>query len=583
MFGYPCPFCEQRLLAAPERAGQRTICPKCLKPIVIPQPEAPKPTDAEAISASFISEPDEVPISLMPDGSDLEEPNDPGRRTPMPEPRPAARIGPPAGTIADPIPLQPAAAMLLRNPDSVADLEPVSVESKVQEIQASTNVDYTPLPLPMPSYPEPAFPVPNYSPPRPAVSKSPAPKPSPPKFTAPATAPAPGLGYPAPGRITGDHPAAAVPPALAGGSGATAGLVVFNPTDVEAANIAAQLTTVISMTMKPAPEPPSDLRITTGIWIILTACGAALWLFCMMSDPEPLKYVALIGGLELVIGYLWVAIAWGQRNPKQAFTTLIPPLWVYRAANPPYEPGYRPLRFVVAGALLLSLYVIAPKVQPTIFAWIGITDDTPPPPAERPQTPLMRLQDAQIDGDTLGIKRQLALFAKTESLILTPAQEKPAVIAALVKLVQGPRAEIRDDALRALVIWSKYDAQAFVLSAISRGTDEERETAYELVTAWADAETVGLLVKQLGTTNLARPALDEIGRSDAGREAIENAILPYIQANAADRRIDFLALASEYGGAKILPILEAQLAKLVVASERDSMQLCIAKIKARLK
>jgi hypothetical protein len=566
MFGYPCPFCNQRLLAAPERAGQRTICPKCLKPIVIPQPEAEKPTDAEASSASMAAEPDEVPISLMPDIMDVDEPNDPGKRTPMPEPRPAARIGPPAGTYSDPIPLQPAAAMLVRNPDSVSDLEPIAAEPMVAELPA---VAPTPLPLPMPSFPEPTFPVPNYSPP----------KPQPPKYSAPP----PGPFYPAPGRITGDHPAAAVPPALAGGSGATGGLIVFNPTDVEAANIAAQLTTVISMTMKPAPEPPSDLRLTTGLWITLTACGAALWLFCMMSDTEPLKYVALIGALELAIGYIWVAIAWGNRNPKQGFTTLFPPLWVYRAANPPYEPGYRPLRFVVAGALLLSLYVIAPKVQPTLFEWIGITDDPPPTMPEKPETPLMRLHGAEIDGDTLGIKRQLALFAKSESLILTPAHEKPAVIATLIRLVKGPRAEIRHDAVRALAVWSKDDARPFVLAAIAKGTDDERESAYELVIAWNDEETVRLLVKQIGATSLVRPALDEIGKSDAGRAAIEDAILPYIRANATDRRNDFIALASEYGGEKTVPVLQEQLTKLVVPGERESLQLCIAKIQARLK
>src|SRR5438132_7043393 len=39
MFAYPCPSCQQRLQASPERVGQRTICPKCLQPIVIPRPE----------------------------------------------------------------------------------------------------------------------------------------------------------------------------------------------------------------------------------------------------------------------------------------------------------------------------------------------------------------------------------------------------------------------------------------------------------------------------------------------------------------------------------------------------------------
>ena len=40
MFPYSCPFCSQRLLALPDRVGQRTICPKCLRPLTIPRPES---------------------------------------------------------------------------------------------------------------------------------------------------------------------------------------------------------------------------------------------------------------------------------------------------------------------------------------------------------------------------------------------------------------------------------------------------------------------------------------------------------------------------------------------------------------
>jgi hypothetical protein len=39
MFAYPCPSCSQRLLAPVERAGQRTVCPKCLAPLTVPHPE----------------------------------------------------------------------------------------------------------------------------------------------------------------------------------------------------------------------------------------------------------------------------------------------------------------------------------------------------------------------------------------------------------------------------------------------------------------------------------------------------------------------------------------------------------------
>lgn len=56
MFAYPCPSCSQRLLAPEERAGQKTICPRCLQPLTVPQPEqvaalpfgpSPEPTAAE--------------------------------------------------------------------------------------------------------------------------------------------------------------------------------------------------------------------------------------------------------------------------------------------------------------------------------------------------------------------------------------------------------------------------------------------------------------------------------------------------------------------------------------------------------
>ena len=60
MFTYPCPNCSMQLNAPEERAGQRTMCPKCLRPILIPSPEviallrgeddvdlqAPEPEDA---------------------------------------------------------------------------------------------------------------------------------------------------------------------------------------------------------------------------------------------------------------------------------------------------------------------------------------------------------------------------------------------------------------------------------------------------------------------------------------------------------------------------------------------------------
>ena|GEM_PF-2065583 len=59
MFPYPCPSCSQRLLAPADRAGQRTICPKCLRPLTIPQPD---PTMQDP---NTLIDPTEAPLPLQ--------------------------------------------------------------------------------------------------------------------------------------------------------------------------------------------------------------------------------------------------------------------------------------------------------------------------------------------------------------------------------------------------------------------------------------------------------------------------------------------------------------------------------------
>jgi len=62
MFPYPCPSCDQRLLAPAERAGQRTICPKCLRPLTIPQFEGNGSEDPKTMV-----DPSEMPLPVMAD------------------------------------------------------------------------------------------------------------------------------------------------------------------------------------------------------------------------------------------------------------------------------------------------------------------------------------------------------------------------------------------------------------------------------------------------------------------------------------------------------------------------------------
>ena len=64
MFSYSCPHCSQRLLAPSEKAGTKTICPKCLKPVTVPAHDRMAAIDLEAVI-----EPTHADIHLAPSGS----------------------------------------------------------------------------------------------------------------------------------------------------------------------------------------------------------------------------------------------------------------------------------------------------------------------------------------------------------------------------------------------------------------------------------------------------------------------------------------------------------------------------------
>ena len=112
MFPYPCPSCSQRLLAPTERVGQRTICPKCLRPLTIPMPES-----AVALDPKSLIDPTEVPLPLINVSADTNTPF-PGS---IPIPHFAVEISAAARVGAAPIKLRTAA----RSGDRTFDLPEV--------------------------------------------------------------------------------------------------------------------------------------------------------------------------------------------------------------------------------------------------------------------------------------------------------------------------------------------------------------------------------------------------------------------------------------------------------------------------
>jgi len=69
MFPYACPSCSQRLLAPTERVGQRTICPKCLRPLTIPESASIAVLDPKSLVDLS-----EAPLPLMVISADTNTP-----------------------------------------------------------------------------------------------------------------------------------------------------------------------------------------------------------------------------------------------------------------------------------------------------------------------------------------------------------------------------------------------------------------------------------------------------------------------------------------------------------------------------
>lgn len=586
MFGYPCPICNQRLLASPERVGQRTICPKCLKPIVIPRSNVPLP---EPLDSADDIDPDEVPISLMPMADD-DSVEAPSPRTPMPDLLPPLRVSASA-TDNSWVPLSPnyqpsdidSGADLsnfgpeLEHFDSapVVDLIPIP---HVEHAPAATTVPATVFaemphvadamptstPLPevpsIPRFPQPpaAFqPVPNYFPP-PAVTQTP-----PPMATA--------------------RPAATIRSSYPSRNDAIAnGTVVFNPTDVESSDIAADLTAALTMRMKPPPEPPSDLRLSTGMWIILTAIAISLWLFCMMANMlDPLKYVALIAIFELFVGYFWIAYLAGHRNTLRGLTTLLPPVWICRAIESnPYQ-GYRPLRFVLTGLALLLLFVVGPQMQPSIYAAIGMDAEAPAAAKETKRTLVSRLTDAERDTprdneNGMLINELKSLSGMTEKQLQDAASEKAELLGKFRSHFNHINSEVRELALTNFVKWAGDDVNAETLKAISSDNEIERHDAIKIASKWKDASVAKAVAARM-TVKDDRTEVKSTLLAIGGTVA-EEAVLPYLRSENFDVLTITHDVLQVHGGEKAL----AELLKTTNVTARDSTRKTIVAIQKRL-
>lgn len=546
MFAYPCPSCQQRLQASPERVGQRTICPKCLKPIVIPCPDdapveearvrVPSELIGDSPSTIFVDDvqhddsgADAMDLSLPPDHDDeflgyLNDSAPPGAMEAVPQP--------------------------------LAEPQPIATNNHVGS--------YSATPLAMAA----AGVVTTATPHLGGVGAGPA------AFTPPLDdTPMPSVAEPTP--VPRDN-----------------GVVVFQSTPEQSADIAAELTTALTMRMKPPPEPPSDLRLSTGAWLALTAIGFSLWLLSMMRPAdaaarELLNWVGAIGIVEIITSYVWVAYLSGRKTMQRGLEALLPPVWLYRLANPcENTPGYRPLRFFVAGLLIVGLALLGEKLRPAVQQITGEPDTRKVEIPKPLNSPLSRLKDSQSEGLIRPVTDALHELATDQAAFTASPAEAAQLLDEIKRLRKNPNGEIRGAALLAMKKWAGLDAVKPDVLAVLRNKNSEaheRRAALDVAREYKDREIARAVAACMGyrgflddSDRRAADALRAIGPPEA-----EEALLELFEDE--DLLIRGLpGLLAELGGAKSVTRLRQIAASSPSKDVRDEAAKTADRIAVRL-
>lgn len=424
MFSYPCPFCFQRLMAPPERAGQRTICPKCLRPIVIPPPEEPGAGSQEAV----------VDPTALPQVPQAEEVDD------IPEPIPAA----PA----------PAASRPARVGAAVATRRP---------------------------------------------------------------------------------------------EGANA--ITFAPSNLPTVDIAAELSAAISMRMKPPPEPPSDLRLSTGTWLLLSGAAVVLWLVGIFYESDAFPFVGGIGLFQIVAGYLWAAYMMTKKNLVTGIAgLLLPPIALVRMLRPFGENGYRPLRFVITGALILGLFAVGPLLQDKLRALLTPVDTSRTDSGPTTATLVEKLKGIEDRRQPDALIGQLTELARPDVVKVIPADTRADMVTELKRHVKAERVDVRAAALTALAAWAPAEARDPTLVALRSGEPTERKAALALASLWNDDAIAAAVAARLTDRQEAAQAWAAL--RGIGGTAAESALIPLLKSEDQLFVVSVITWLQEVGGAK---------------------------------
>lgn len=537
MFSYSCPACAQKLLAPFERAGQRTICPKCLKPLTIPSPsmaEEGDPHDGLLHAGPLVD--DDAPT----------HPTGPPQAPTIPPPRPAAASEP--------------------TPVLTVEMEPPPARKVA--------------PAPAPPRPEPDTPPPSRPQARPPARVA--------------------VAVPTASRMASDPQAGRVqftPTGMAGvdlAADLAADLTMRmkpppEPTgDLYLAALAWVALTALAGVLWVAGVlyEPGTLPFVALIGVLLVAVGY-LWSANTARTPFGLV-ITLIGAVAVGCGLVWVIqrqinVAWSDL-PSNLIPALILPAVSLVCALPLGVLRLRPLRYIITGELLVVLFVVSPAAQTAVQKLIDQLQPTPavttPPPLTLGEK-VRRLAEQKAPDAAL---TTLAELADPESAKGASPVARAELGAELSKLA-GPderRDDVRAAALAALAVWQPEATRSPVLVALRSADPSDRRLGLSLAGRWADPEVAAAVAARLPDrleTAAAQKALRQMGGP-----AVEGALLPLLKTEERGANLlVVMELLELVGGPKsVAAIREVEKAN-PISSIRDEAKLRADNLAAKLK
>jgi len=362
------------------------------------------------------------------------------------------------------------------------------------------------------------------------------------------------------------------------------GLVSLEPTGLAAVDVAAELTAALTMRMKPPPDPPADLALTTGGWLLMCGAAAVAWMAGVFFQADALPFVAVIGALMVAFAYFWCAYLAGRNNRRRGLLTLLPPVNLWRIAQPFGDNAYRPLRFALTGLLCLAMYWVGLPARAGMRSIYNAFEFDRSATAAEPDPMHLSIRKLVEEKKWDDVLTHLVNLTLPEYRNDIAEQDKPALTAELVRLTKPlncERSDVRMKSLACLLLWSPTDGREAMLTALTSGELFERRHAVSLAHHWPNDGTAIAVARRMiyrSEEADARAALLLLPP-----EVAETGLLPLLKSEDLILVLTVGELLEKIGGPRSVEALTALSRASINKASREELQRMAEAIETRLK